>query len=205
MRGKHVPIMCPRTYRQQTPKEAGTVENSLSNVNCSQVFLQTLMVTIRGEQEKQVRVLMDPGSQRSYIRKYTARCMGYESIGEETLIHGLFGGKVTNPKPHCCYKVRLKSLDETYACNFKVLDEENICSHIPVVQPGPWLTEAIEKGIKLFDQDKPVDVLVGADVYGKLLTGRREILQCGLVALETYLGWIVTGKLEAHTGQYGSR
>jgi hypothetical protein len=36
--------------------------------------------------------------------------------------------------------------------------------------------------------------LIGADVYGKLLTGRREILQCGLVAIETYLGWIVTGK-----------
>lgn len=193
--GKHVPVMCPRTNRQQTPNEGGNVENSLSNVNCSQVFLQTLMVTIRGEHEKQVRVLMDPGSQRSYIRKDTARCMGYEPIGDETLIHGLFGGKVTNPKPHLCYKVRLKSLDEKYACNFEALDEENICSHVPVIQPGPWLTETIEKGIKLFDQDKPVEVLVGADVYGKLLTGRREILQCGLVALETYLGWIVTGKI----------
>jgi hypothetical protein len=44
------------------------------------------------------------------------------------------------------------------------------------------------------EEDNPIDVLIGADVYGKLLTGRREILQCGLVAIETYLGWIVTGK-----------
>jgi hypothetical protein len=36
-----------------------------------------------------------------------------------------------------------------------------------------------------------------ADIYGKLLSGRREILPCGLVAIETYLGWIVTGKMRS--------
>ena len=39
--------------------------------------------------------------------------------------------------------------------------------------------------------------LIGADIYGKLLSGRREILPCGLVAIETYLGWIVTGKMRS--------
>jgi hypothetical protein len=35
------------------------------------------------------------------------------------------------------------------------------------------------------------------DVYGKLLVRRMEILQCGLVTIETYLGWIVTGKMQS--------
>ena len=47
----------------------------------------------------------------------------------------------------------------------------------------------------MLEEDRPIDVLIGADVCGKLLSGRREILQCGLVAIETYLGWIVTGKI----------
>lgn len=38
---------------------------------------------------------MDPGSQRSYVRKDTVRCMKYAPIGEEQLIHRLFGGETT--------------------------------------------------------------------------------------------------------------
>jgi hypothetical protein len=51
----------------------------------------------------------------------------------------------------------------------------------------------------LLEEDRPIDVLIGANVYRKLLTGWREILQCGLVAIETYLGWIVTRKIQSCT------
>ena len=47
------------------------------------------------------------------------------------------------------------------------------------------------------EEERPIEVLIGADIYGKLLTGRRVILRCGLVAIETYLGWIVTGKMQS--------
>jgi len=42
------------------------------------------------------------------------------------------------------------------------------------------------------EEERPIEVLIGADIYSKLLRGRREILRCRLVAIETYLGWIVT-------------
>jgi hypothetical protein len=42
-----------------------------------------------------------------------------------------------------------------------------------------------------------MDILIGAGLYGKPLTGRREILQYGLVAIETYLGWTVAGKIQS--------
>jgi hypothetical protein len=55
--------------------------------------------------------------------------------------------------------------------------------------PGSLLAELRDRGIKiLLEKDIPIEVLIGADVYGKLLTLRREILQHGLVAIETYLG-----------------
>lgn len=38
-----------------------------------------------------------------------------------------------------------------------------------------------------------VSILIGADIAGKLLTGRRHILKCGLVAVETLLGWTLMG------------
>ncbi|GFX65968.1 hypothetical protein TNCV_13891 [Trichonephila clavipes] len=41
----------------------------------------------------------------------------------------------------------------------------------------------------------PNEVLLGADVAGKLITGRREELKTSLVALETKLGWTLMGKV----------
>ena len=87
-------MMCMPIDKVSATAEAPVVESSPSNIDCSnQVFLQTLMVTLRGEGDRRVRVLMDPGSQRSYVRKDTARCMKYTPMGEEELIHGLFKGK----------------------------------------------------------------------------------------------------------------
>ena len=196
--GRHVPVMCPKSERAGEAKLEPVVESSLSNVNGSQVFLQTIMVKLRGAQERKIRVLLDPGSQRSYIRRDVAQGMHYKPTGEEELIHGLFGGETTKPRRHLCYQIHLQSLDNKYACNFEALDEEEICSRVPVLQQGSWLSELRERGIEVsVEEERPIEVLIGADIYGKLLTGRREILHCGLVAVETYLGWTVTGKLQS--------
>jgi hypothetical protein len=61
----------------------------------------------------------------------------------------------------------------------------------------PTVSELGDREIEVLVEDKrTIEVLIGADTYGKLLTGRRKILLCGLVAIETYLGWIVTGKMQ---------
>ncbi|KAF6207540.1 hypothetical protein GE061_015987 [Apolygus lucorum] len=69
-------------------------------------------------------------------------------------------------------------------------NEKTICQAIPGPPHGPWLCELKQRGIQLSDQGEgPVDVLIGADVAGKIWTGRRIVLKCGLVAMETVLGW----------------
>lgn len=46
-----------------------------------------------------------------------------------------------------------------------------------------------------YTRDGPTVILNGADTAGKLMTRNRE-LQYGSVALETLLGWTLTGKVE---------
>jgi len=70
--GKHVPVMCPKGEKACEAKVEPGVESSFSNVSCSQVFLQTTMVKIRGAQERKIRALLGPGSQRSYIKRDVA-------------------------------------------------------------------------------------------------------------------------------------
>jgi hypothetical protein len=124
------------------------------------------MVKLRGAYEKKIRVLLDPGSQCSYIKKDVAQYVQYKPMSQEELIHGLFGGEMTRPRCHLCYNMHLQSLDNEYACNFEALDEEEICSRVPVLTPGSWLAELRDKGIKiLLEEDRPIDVLIGADIY----------------------------------------
>ena len=40
-----------------------------------------------------------------------------------------------------------------------------------------------------------IEVLLGADICGSLLTGRILKLKCGLIAVETKLGWLIMGKV----------
>jgi len=49
---KHVPVMCPKGEKACEAKVEPGVESSLSSVNCSQVFLQTTMVKIRGHKKE---------------------------------------------------------------------------------------------------------------------------------------------------------
>ena len=106
---KHVPVMCPKVEKASETKVEPVAESSLSNINCNQIFLQTTMVKLRAHEK--IRVLLDPGSQRSYIKKDIAQYIQYKPTGEEKLIHRLFGGEMTRPQRHICNKIRLQSLD----------------------------------------------------------------------------------------------
>ncbi|GFX09225.1 CCHC-type domain-containing protein [Trichonephila clavipes] len=64
----------------------------------------------------------------------------------------------------------------------------------------PRLPEVeLYKFVDIQENTGPIEVLLGVDVAGKLITGRREELKTGLVALETKLGWTLMGKVPRYT------
>ncbi|XP_018394550.1 PREDICTED: uncharacterized protein LOC108773288 [Cyphomyrmex costatus] len=205
---RHVILMCTEVTRKETvTKEAehnkeSTEESNLASIfENPQVFLQTLRVKLRNsDAEYIVRAIIDTGSQRSYILKQTAEMMGYEPVGEQLITHSLFDLK-SDSQRHRRYIVRLSSLDGKYACNFKAFNQDVICDSIPCIKSGSWNKELRNLNIRLTDiEDNEensgrIQILIGADVAGKLLTGRRQLLKCGLVAVETCLGWTIMGKI----------
>lgn len=180
-------------------------EKVLSNSNQTRgadVILQTLHAKIRNDREEcVVRLFLDPGSTRSYIAKDTIRRMRYEPISEHKLKHSLFGNVTSEVKNHKKYLVHLSSLDNSYSCNFKALDKEEICAEIPLWEEQPWMDELEGLGIQLSDgpcrcdHAAPIRILIGADIAGKLMTGRTKQLKCGLTAIETHLGWTLMGQV----------
>ncbi|XP_042909950.2 uncharacterized protein [Parasteatoda tepidariorum] len=132
--------------------------------------------------------------------------MEYDVIGEESILHSLFGG-VKKTENHRRYLVHISNVDNSYHCNFEVLDQEVICSNISRINLFPHIKELKSRSIFLTDttqgyndqllyQSSPLEIhlLIGADIAGKLLSGSIEELSSGLVCVGTKLGWTLMGK-----------
>ncbi|XP_071582019.1 uncharacterized protein [Temnothorax nylanderi] len=206
---RHVVLMCPEVMgdRSVAPShkadecDVKDEKSLLSHTKGPEVILQTLHAIIRNKQEERiVRVLFDSGSTKSYVCKDLIRVMEYEPIGMLKLKHSLFGNVSSEIKDHRKYLVHMSSLDGKYACNFQAYDEDEICADVPLWDKQPWMNELKELGIQLTDgpgesnHAQPIKILIGADIAGKLMTGRTKQLKCGLTAIETHLGWTLMGK-----------
>ncbi|GBM45479.1 hypothetical protein AVEN_210215-1 [Araneus ventricosus] len=204
---KHVTLMCVQLQAlKNTNQEKEEEENpsgndiNLSNVNPNpKVFLQTFKSKLlSSHKEKTVRVLCDTGSQKSYILKNIAEEMKYPVSRQETIKHFLFGGISTKECKHNCYRIKLKQLNGNFTCNFEVLDRALICENVSPVSEGSWLDELKDLGFILTDTNvysESIQALIGADIMGRLLTGKRKLLSSGLVVVETLLGWTLMGKV----------
>ena len=209
---KHVALMCPdleinkRNFSHETKvKSIDDVTDVHSNLNCTnEVLLQTLRCVIHnGEKQKEVRVLLDPGSQKSYILDKTARELGFKPEGQVRLRHLLFGGQ-TDMQLHNIYSLQLEGCNtSTSVClPVSLLSHRKICGDIPRMPRGPWMSELKQKKIyvsDLGDNGNEIEVLIGANYFASWLTGRKKSLSNGLIALETSLGWTLSGELDQAT------
>ncbi|KAF8792631.1 hypothetical protein HNY73_004203 [Argiope bruennichi] len=179
---------------EKSSEEKIVTDSSLTNkTSLRQVYLQTLVVKIRGNGEtKLICCLYDTGSPRSYISKYAAERMNYEVISEESILRSLFSG-VEKAENHKKYRVRLSNVDDSYHCNFEVLDQEKICSDIYRVKLSPYVRELKSNRIFLTDLvhayfddqllylSSPLEIhlLIGADVAGE--TKCIKMVMCGMI------------------------
>ncbi|UYV79957.1 hypothetical protein LAZ67_18001188 [Cordylochernes scorpioides] len=151
------------------------------------VMLPTLRVTLKGNRtEKTARAIIDTGSQRSYILHSTAMEMEYEQ--------SLFGGSSTDVVEHEVYTIHLSDINNSYRCEFEALGQPLICGSIPPVCPRSFLEGSEKLDVSDLRRDR-IEVLIGADIAGRLLTDAQKRISSGLVAIRTKLGWTVMGKI----------
>ncbi|UYV69015.1 KLHL10 [Cordylochernes scorpioides] len=213
--GPHFEIMCRGTSHSQESlnwRSDNRSHNSLAEQNegnsepvtamanqvcTNNISLMTLIVKIKGpKRSKMVRVLLDSGSQKSYIRRSLAKELDLPKVGEVKLNKFLFGGQTTGEKAHSIFYFQLDNVDEGKAFKMEALEETIICGNISPVETGPRQWELDKKGITLTKVDNnktEIDILIGGDYYGQLLTGKIEQLAGGLTAIQTVLGWTLIG------------
>ncbi|KAL7289159.1 hypothetical protein TKK_0017103 [Trichogramma kaykai] len=84
------------------------------------------------------------------------------------------------------------------------LDQKVICDSVAIIEKSDWVERVKNKyGVTLSDVDstsESIDLMIGADIAGKLITGKKIEIENGPCLFETLLGWTVMGKLP--TGGY---
>ncbi|GFY55645.1 uncharacterized protein TNIN_424281 [Trichonephila inaurata madagascariensis] len=148
--------------------------------------------------EKHVRILLDSASQFSHISERLITYLGLVPHRQETIIHSLFGGTQTKPKRHGVFSIELKDIKGKYSCCFEALSEEKICGYVPKITDQCILNNLKAMNIEFsdsFNEDLEIDLLLGANEFGRILIKKSFELDSGLTVIETKLENTVIGML----------
>ena len=186
---------------EKTSSNVTTSTATRAKVGKKVVLLQTAQVTAIGESTQlPVRVLLDSGSQLSYITTNLRERLRLKSIQREKLSVNTFGNSSFNVRS--CDVVRF------YICKPGSSDRIEIIAYTsPVIcTPLPKLVDVCQyehlHGLELADNDpeeqSPIDILIGSDCYWTIVTGQTIIGDQGPVAIDSKLGWLLSGPLDCH-------
>ena len=168
------------------------------------VLLQTASALIRNPQHPEIalklRMVLDNGSQRSYLTQSARNSLHLSTTSKRQLAIAAFGSKRREPQP--CEVVRLEV--QTRLGQYTSLDVfvvPHICEPL-TSQPLYQYLELYPHlgGLELADNPGKgmceVDLLVGSDFYWDFVSGETRRGDKGPVAVETTLGWILSGPTE---------
>ncbi|XP_052747989.1 uncharacterized protein LOC128200046 [Galleria mellonella] len=202
---RHFPLMCSDIKKSiagttiaSTSQESQSVLNQSDISNNKTVLLQTLRVKIcNGDENITVRVLLDSGAQQTFVTKDVASRLKLKACGMKEMSQNLFGGATTQKKMYRIYNLNVRSLDDTYECYVRAYEQNIICGDIPHIKKGSNILSILnDKGVVVtdsIDDVSKIDLLIGSDFLGTLLTGRSVRVDDYLFATETKLGWTVQG------------
>ena len=214
----HIAKNCPKKvfcYRCKTRNKHNTAlckEESASKVQLvagsdESILLQTANGYIGDEKEERmekIKILLDSCSQQTFISERVAKKLKLCPIREIKMTIKAFGNNQGKEMRLKEYQVVLKPIDNSSSIYMKAVAMPSICAPISnqEVQLAVKQKEFLST-LKLADdgsEDKrEIDMLIGADMYWKVVTGNIKKDSSGLIAISSILGWLVNGPVTGTT------
>ena len=216
-KGRHHSSICeshdsPRSLVKPNPANSTTLNpsatpfTSTSSNLCSSKNKTVLLQTARAQiynlstprHPVEVRLLLDSGSQRSYLSERARAMLALESVGEQKLAISTFGSTQEQQQSCPVVKVGMK-VNGSPPMNLSLFVVPVVCEPLfsqPVsvcVSEYPHLAS-----LSLADETDgasrlDVDLLIGSDFYWDIVTGGVSRGAQGPVAIHTKLGWVLSG------------
>ena len=203
---KHHELLCFESDPKNNKKPAQVLAARSQVGNKTGVALQTACVEAVGPVGKErVRMLLDTGSNQSFVTKRLAMKLGCKTTGEQDTQIVTFGGTERCHKSMKKVSVTLKKTGDTSSgLTMSMAQIDTICGP---VNAGLTIDEAELthlEGIELADPpeqwrgSQQIDILLGMDFYQDVMTGRTRRNPSGLIAMESIFGWILGGRVSAN-------
>ena len=170
------------------------------------VLMQTAKVEAVGEtSSRTVRIMLDSGSNQTFVRTAVARDLGCHVLGSEPLRVETFGGGQTAPCLTRKVQLTLKVSDrrEVALAAYEVPD---ICAAPPTATVNELSKYPHLTGLQLAEPSgrsslgEEVDVLIGLDHLQDVLDGRMKMGSSGPIAMGSIFGWILAGRMQSTGG-----
>ncbi|CAG9764383.1 unnamed protein product [Ceutorhynchus assimilis] len=200
--GEHNKALCPTLEPPLDQSSTQTTTNSSNNKD-DETILQTAVVTIYESAKKRTallcRVLLDCGSQRSYITADCARFLNLQTVEENQLTVFTFGQNRPNE-----INSPVVQLHMVTRCNISSMIYANVVPYITKGVKSPHqLSANLNKYRSVTDSmlmaddgskgDK-IDILIGNDYYSHFLLNETKEVSLGLYLINSKFGWIWSGK-----------
>ena len=200
-------VKCQRRHHVSIcDQQAGTTSAMTGTVSGDHqaILLQTATATIASpshpETHRQIRLILDGGSQRSYVTTHTQQALGLPVVHKELLTIKPFGDEQGSTRECDIVEIDL-ALQDGSRTTVSAISVPYISSEFE----GQYIADAMKRygylqGMKLADNGEcsnNIDMLLGADIYWQIVTGRTVRGKGGPVAIETRLGWVLSGPTQA--------
>ncbi|XP_050294291.1 uncharacterized protein LOC126734638 [Anthonomus grandis grandis] len=169
--------------------------------NSNSVLLSTAIIKVFDTTDKShlCRVLLDSGSQSNFISE---RLCNLLQLPIENIKHSITGISQKIETINSRVFAKVQSNFSNFEANISCLVLKSITGNIPAISFDSSLLH-IPKNIALADPDfssaKPIDLLLGADIFWELIHIGQIKLGRGLPVLQkTHFGWIISGPLQTN-------
>lgn len=184
------------------PWSEQTTQNNASNVaqgcHSQEILLATALINIQGAdgEYRKMRALIDQGSQVSLITENAAQLLRVPRRKCKGIITGI------GTKDNSCtgmININCSSLTEEFTFNTDAYIMKSLTRNLPnqsFTRPQWGFLKNIPLADPEFNVSRPIDVLLGADVYSNIiLAGICKTDNMTPVAQQTRLGYILCGKV----------
>ena len=208
---RHHQSICDK--RPLPPKPANDIEETMNatastdskpNKGKRVILLQTARAVAVGPAGRvSIRMLLDSGSQLSYITKTLKERLGIEPIRKEKLHLNTFGSASFDPRSCDVVNLQIETSNGGDVLDIVAYTSPVICSSLPAMMnfcEYEHLDDLELADGDSHDSKKSIDVLVGSDYYWSIVTGDTVVGDSGPVVLGSKLGWLLSGPLN----DYGS-
>ena len=203
--GRHATVMCDPEYLAKINKKGGQTVSMFTGSTIESVLLQTACAFVANNdtfsKEEMIRMILDGGSQLSFIKEETSKRLKLRKIGTHKISIIPFGSTQRAPAKLCNrVEINLKCQYSDNIVKITAAEVPEICLEtlkVPKVNNPGFSKFKLADIVLRNGKDEKISLLVGADNYWKIVTGQTEKLTERLTAVNTKFGWTIHGPIES--------